>query len=151
MNKDVRIRDCFTTPKGVHEQNFGKHWYTRLNHRSSVPHLETSLLSILVRRSLGSNAVYYPTSIWGSTPDGKAAEFRYTWSCTSTPSYRSVACSWIKHMVNFDRLCGLVVRVSGYRYRGPGFDSQRYQIFWVVVGLERGPLSLVRSIEELLE
>jgi len=41
-----------------------------------------------------------------------------------------------------DRLCGLVVRVSGYRYRGPGFDSRRYQIFWVVVGLERGPLSL---------
>ena len=50
-----------------------------------------------------------------------------------------------------DRLCGLVVRVSGYRYRGLGFDSRRYQIFWVVVGLKRGPLSLVRSIEELLE
>jgi len=31
------------------------------------------------------------------------------------------------------------------------FDSRRYQIFWVVVGLERGPLSLVSSIEELLE
>ena len=27
------------------------------------------------------------------------------------------------------RLCGLVVRVSGYRYRGLGFDSRRYQIF----------------------
>jgi len=50
-----------------------------------------------------------------------------------------------------DRLCGLVVRVSGHRYRGPGFDPRRYQIFWVVVGLERGPLSLVRSIQELLE
>jgi len=53
-----------------------------------------------------------------------------------------------------DRLCGLVVRVSGYRYRGPGLDPRCYQIFWVVVGLERGPLSLVslvRSIEELLE
>ena len=47
--------------------------------------------------------------------------------------------------------CGLVVRVSDYRYRGLGFDSRRYQIFRVVVGLERGPLSLVRSIEELLE
>jgi hypothetical protein len=31
-----------------------------------------------------------------------------------------------------------------------GFDSQRYKIFWVV-GLERGPLSLVSTIEELLE
>ena len=53
-----------------------------------------------------------------------------------------------------DRLCGLVVRVSGCRYRGLGFDSRRYQIFWVAVGLERGVLSLVslvRSIEELLE
>ena len=53
-----------------------------------------------------------------------------------------------------DRLCCLVVRVSGYRYRDHGFDPRRYQIFLVVVGLERGPLSLVslaRSIEELLE
>jgi hypothetical protein len=27
------------------------------------------------------------------------------------------------------RLCGLVVRVPGYRSRDPGFDSRRYQIF----------------------
>ena len=31
--------------------------------------------------------------------------------------------------LRMDRLCGLVVRVSGYRYRGLGFDSRRYQIF----------------------
>jgi hypothetical protein len=49
-----------------------------------------------------------------------------------------------------DRLCGLVVRVPGYRSRGPGFDSRAYQIFWEVVGLERGPLSLVSTTEELL-
>jgi hypothetical protein len=49
-----------------------------------------------------------------------------------------------------DRLCGRVVRVSGYRSRGPGFDSWRFQIFWEAVGLERGPLSLVRTTEELL-
>ena len=28
-----------------------------------------------------------------------------------------------------DHLCGLVVRVSAYRYRGPGFDSRHCQIF----------------------
>jgi hypothetical protein len=34
--------------------------------------------------------------------------------------------------------------------QSPGLDSRRYQIFWEVVGLERGPLSLVITIEELL-
>jgi hypothetical protein len=53
-------------------------------------------------------------------------------------------------VVYFNRLCGLVVIVPGYRSRVPGFDSQRYQIFWEVVGLERGPFSLVSAIEELL-
>jgi hypothetical protein len=31
-----------------------------------------------------------------------------------------------------------------------GFDSRRYRIFWEVMGPERGPLSLVSTIEELL-
>jgi hypothetical protein len=51
----------------------------------------------------------------------------------------------------FDRLCGLVVRVSGYRSRGPRFDYRPYQIFWEVGSLERDPLSLVRTTEELPE
>jgi hypothetical protein len=45
--------------------------------------------------------------------------------------------------------CGLVVRVFGYRSKGPGSIPARYQIFWVV-GLERGPLSLVTTTDELL-
>jgi hypothetical protein len=32
-----------------------------------------------------------------------------------------------------------------------GFVVERHQIFWEVVGLERGPLSLMSTIEELLE
>jgi hypothetical protein len=32
-----------------------------------------------------------------------------------------------------------------------GFDSRRYQIFWEVVCLERGPLSLVSTTEELID
>jgi hypothetical protein len=48
-----------------------------------------------------------------------------------------------------DRLCGLVVRVLDHRFRGPGFDSRALQK--KVVGLERGPLSLVSTTEELLD
>jgi hypothetical protein len=48
-------------------------------------------------------------------------------------------------------LFGLVVRLYGYRSRSPGFNSQRYQIFWQVIGLERDPLNRVRIIEMLLE
>jgi hypothetical protein len=48
-----------------------------------------------------------------------------------------------------DRLCGLMVRVLDYRCRGPGFDSRVLQK--KVVGLERGPLGLVSTTEELLD
>jgi hypothetical protein len=47
---------------------------------------------------------------------------------------------------------------SWLQIRRPGFDSRHYQIFWgggaerkIVVGLERGSLSLVSATEELLD
>jgi hypothetical protein len=49
-----------------------------------------------------------------------------------------------------DRLCGLVVRVSGYRSRGPGFDSQRFHFFWEAVGVEGGQLSLLNKTAEII-
>jgi hypothetical protein len=52
-------------------------------------------------------------------------------------------------IIIIDRLCGLVVRVLDYRYRGPGFVSRELQK--KVVGLERGALSLVSTTEELLD
>jgi hypothetical protein len=58
---------------------------------------------------------------------------------------------YVTCLTYIDPLCGLVVRAHGHRSRGPGFDSLRYQISLEVVGLERGPLSLVRIIEELPE
>jgi hypothetical protein len=76
-------------------------------------------------------------------------------SCSGVYDHLCTKCVCTLFLVGYhhcvDHLCGLVVRVSGYRYRGLGFDSRRYQICWVIVGLERDPLSLVRSIEELLE
>jgi hypothetical protein len=47
-------------------------------------------------------------------------------------------------------LCGLMVS-SWLKIQTSRFDSPRCQIFWEVVGLERGPLSFVSTIEELLE
>jgi hypothetical protein len=49
-----------------------------------------------------------------------------------------------------DRLCGLVVKSSWLQIQRSWFDSRLYQTFWEIVGLERGPLSLVSTIEELL-
>jgi hypothetical protein len=73
-------------------------------------------------------------------------------ACRILWSYAPKHGTFINYIMSIikDRLCGLVVRVSGYRYRGPGFASRPYQIFWEVGGLERGPLSLVRTIEEYL-
>jgi hypothetical protein len=42
-------------------------------------------------------------------------------------------------------------QISWLQIQRSGFDSCRYQIFREVVGLERGPLSIVSTIEELLE
>jgi hypothetical protein len=55
-----------------------------------------------------------------------------------------------KMRVIMDRLCGLVVRVLGYRSGGPGSipGTTRKK---KVVGLDRGPLSLVSTTEELLD
>jgi hypothetical protein len=50
-----------------------------------------------------------------------------------------------------DRLYGQVVRQSSWlQIQRAWFDSRGYQIFWQIVGLERGPLNLV-STNELLE
>jgi hypothetical protein len=47
------------------------------------------------------------------------------------------------------RLCGLVVRILGYRSGGPGSISGTTRK--KIMGLERGPLSLVSTTEELLD
>jgi hypothetical protein len=54
-----------------------------------------------------------------------------------------------KFLTRFD-LCGLVVRVLGYRSGGPGSipgTTKKKNL----VGLEQGPLSLVSTTEELLD
>jgi hypothetical protein len=88
--------------------------------------------------------------------------------CTGPPLWSSGQSSWLH---NGDVLCFLwgtkwidicyveesrpplwsSGQSSWLQIQKSAFYSQLYQIFWEVVGLERGPLSLVGTTEELLE
>jgi hypothetical protein len=86
-----------------------------------------------------------------------------TLKSTSRIDFLRVTCwchSWKLQQIEFlheqnekkkTRLCGLLIRAPGYRSIDPGFYFRGYQIFWEVVYLERGPLSLVSITEALLE
>jgi hypothetical protein len=50
-------------------------------------------------------------------------------------------------ITELDRLCGLVVRVTGV----PGSIIGVARFFWAAVGLEQGPLSLVNNLRSYLE
>jgi hypothetical protein len=62
---------------------------------------------------------------------------RDTYRHTDMTIYLNLNIIYCDYALIIDRLCGLVVRVLGYRSGGPG--------------LERGPLSLVSTTEELLD
>jgi len=72
----------------------------------------------------------YYTQYTSHVPDTRPARKVFTRYPTAyiITVYRCVR-NIARSFVMSDRLCGLVVRVSGYRYRGPGFDPRRYQIF----------------------
>ena len=58
--------------------------------------------------------------------------FSTFWSLALLHLYFSAPFSCSRNILDFtffEPCSGLVVRVSGYRYRGPGFDSRHYQIF----------------------
>jgi hypothetical protein len=65
-------------------------------------------------------------------------------------SIQSILYIHIYIYVYVDRLCGIVVRVLGYRSGGPGSTPGTTKKK-KVVGWERGPLSLVSTTEELLD
>jgi hypothetical protein len=62
-------------------------------------------------------------------------------------SIHSISVSSLRYLCG----CRFISTGSVVYSSGAGFDSRPHQIFWEVGDLERGPLSLMRTIEELLE
>jgi hypothetical protein len=76
----------------------------------------------------------------------------FTMLSLSQPCETLQGWGWIRNgLVEINCLCGLVVRVPGCRSGGPSSIPGATRFFWEVEILERGPLGLVSSIEELLE
>jgi hypothetical protein len=79
-----------------------------------------------------------------SAPCSYVARITINWVRNSkglVPNCSQIHCQGFCAASGKNRFCGLVVRLPSCRLRGPGFDSQRCQIFWVAVDLERCPLS----------
>jgi hypothetical protein len=58
---------------------------------------------------------------------------------------------WLTQITHYKALIQYPDRFCGLEARDSGFDSRLFQILWEVVGLEWGPLCLVRVAEELLK
>jgi hypothetical protein len=82
------------------------------------------------------------------TPRGTARGHHSLWAVISRGQRYRMRKNILNRIRYTGRLCGLMVRVPGYRSRGPGrVPAIRLEI----LGLERGPLSLVNTIEVLHE
>jgi hypothetical protein len=78
----------------------------------------------------------------------------WNWNIRKRAHFQGVMVTWITEsnicrLLAWDFLMNWVHENN--RPGHPGFDSWHYQIFWELVCLERGLLSLVRITEELLE
>jgi hypothetical protein len=103
-----------------------------------------------------------PESRWSGTHEARR---RYLLSCSIAMCELLPSCSWLYHISMFLFKESILQQICVFSYahlflssghsswlqvQRSGFDSWLYQIFWEIVGLERGSLSLVSTIEELL-
>jgi hypothetical protein len=132
-----------------------ENWICKLIRKEQRPFLHTEYIFNLWHISTHSF-----TSVGCSNMHQLPLNYSYMTLLQYTLNYvQNVVCKWEdwlidRHAAAKDQqqevlgycylLCGLV------QIQRSGFDFRSYQIFCGVVGLERGPLSLVRTTEELL-
>jgi hypothetical protein len=119
------------------------------------PHKYTYRQACCIRKCLHAKYV----SLWFTALCVYVSQGKHLWHLPHTAERNSFALlNFISIYVTVDRLCGLVVRVLGYRFGGPGsipgttrFSDKKKKKGKQVVGLERGSLSLVSTTEKLLD
>jgi hypothetical protein len=87
------------------------------------------------------------------------APYTETWQVTPTPfEFPFVITSFSLNCIIFRKFICITWpslwssnQSSWLQIQSTGFNSWRYQIFWEVVGLERGPLSHVSTTEDCLK
>jgi len=151
---NVKSREMIENAKNAFEKSWLLHWniyFFRPNSSTSTPRLTTipnlrpkfpcenfgsnyciNVIKILFRNSFPSFVQETPFFLFFNRKTNSPYPPRPPWRVWPTLhriSYWRLTTGYSEGSLFVDRLCGLVVRVSGYRYRGPGFDPRRYQIF----------------------
>jgi hypothetical protein len=127
-------------------------------HITVLPRAPTKLLEFLPRvrqpAIISSNSARDQASLVSTTSIQRANSFVFsavtgTTACSENP-LSELLTMWGRYPHRYLPPIGLMINSSWLQIHRPGLNSRHYQIFWEVVGLERGPLSLMSTTEELL-
>jgi hypothetical protein len=120
-------------------------------HSSILQQLSVCVYACLLTRWYTKWQIFAKVSWYSSSPCHQTYQhggLGYLWDGNSDSPLNAKSSKlveqWIRPPLGSSGQC------SWLQIQRSGFDSRRYQIFWEAVGLKRGPLSLVSTIEELL-
>jgi hypothetical protein len=107
-------------------------WIVKLVNRSPWQDSRSGFICTCYRTSAWRRCTFLTASLSPICTTNRILQMPFLWFCIPISFRSSGQGFWLQNQRS-------------------GFDSRSYQIFWEAVGLERGPLSLVSTIEELLQ
>jgi hypothetical protein len=118
-------------------------------------HIQFLLVAVLAWQEVLRIPEYRWFAEWNLPCDLSVNSLLKVWSSFGGTNLKTYRCDLLQDMAfmlgNFGARSPLWSsgQSSWLQVQRSGFDSRRYQIFWEVMGLERGPFNLVSTTEEL--